>query len=124
MMNRLIRESDQISVASQLRVADRFFPRLKGLIGVKSFSEGEGLLFPRCNSVHMWMMSIPIDVVFLKVLKSDFGQKWTITGVYPQLRPWKVLPVSNFRADDTLELPSGMVIKLGLKPGEVLCIAS
>ena len=117
---KMIRKSDRTSVASNLEVADRFFPRLKGLIGRGSFEAGEGLLFPRCNSIHMWMMRISIDVLFLKKRDSD----WEILSLHPELRPWKVLPVGNFKADDVLELPVGSIAKMGLKPGEVLCIAS
>ena len=116
----LIRRSDCASVASNLEVANRFFPRLKGLIGRGSFEFGEGLLFPRCNSIHMWMMRIPIDVVFLRKREND----WEVLSLHPGLRPWKLLPVGNFKADDVLELPLGTIGRVGLKSGEVLCIAS
>lgn len=116
----MIRKSDSVRIASNLEVADRFWPRLRGLIGRNSFEQGEGLLFPRCNSIHMWMMRIPIDVVFLR--KS--GACWEVLSLHPGLKPWKALPVGNFRADDTLELPEGSIMRIGLKPGEVLCIAS
>jgi uncharacterized membrane protein (UPF0127 family) len=116
----LIRKHDRAEIASRLEVAEHFVPRLKGLIGRSRFDAGEGLLFPRCNSVHMWMMSIPIDLVFLKKQASD----WLVLSVHPGLKPWKVLPVGNFRADDALELPAGTIELKGIKSGEVLCIAS
>ncbi len=116
----LIRKHDSAEIASKLEVADRFVPRLRGLIGRSRFDAGEGLLFPRCNSVHMWMMSIPIDLVFLKKQASE----WLVLSVHPELRPWKILPVGNFKADDALELPAGTIQSKGLKSGEVLCIAS
>ena len=68
----MIRKSDQHPVASKLEVADRFLSRLTGLIGLARFEAGEGLLFPRCTSIHMWMMRIPIDVVFLKKRDSEW----------------------------------------------------
>jgi len=117
---KLIRTRDQVVIASHAEVADRFFVRLKGLIGKNRFEVGEGLLFPRCTSVHMWMMRIPIDVVFLK----KRAEGWTILSVHPGLRPWKVIPVGNSRADDALELPEGTINRVGLKSGEVLCIVS
>lgn len=116
----MVRKSDQLAVASTLEVADRFFSRLVGLIGRTRFDPGQGLLFPRCNSIHMWMMRIPIDVVFLKKRDSE----WEVLSVHPGLRPWKILPVGNSRADDVLELPDGSIVRTGLKKGEVLCIAS
>jgi len=116
----LIRKHDQQSIASRAEVADRFLSRLKGLIGKSSFDPGEGLLFPRCNSIHMWMMRIPIDVVFLRKRAAE----WVIVSVHSGLKPWRPLPVSDSRADDVLELPEGTVHRFGLKSGEVLCIAS
>jgi uncharacterized membrane protein (UPF0127 family) len=116
----LIRKHDRVEIASRTEVADRFLPRLKGLIGRSRFDAGEGLLFPRCNSVHMWMMAIPVDLVFLRKQASD----WVVVSVHPGLKPWKVLPVGNFRADDALELPAGTIARTGIKSGEVLCIAS
>lgn len=116
----LIRKHDGAVIASRAEVADRFYLRLKGLIGRTDFESGAGMLFPRCTSVHMWMMSMPIDVVFLK--KIDSG--WTVMSAHAELKPWKLLPVGDLRADDALELPKGTIDRTGLKPGEVLCIAS
>ncbi len=117
---KLVRRSDQAVVASNALLADTFWTRLKGLIGKKSLADGEGLLFPKCNDIHMWMMSISIDVLFLK--KTD-EQSWVILKPVAQLKPWKVFPVACFKADDTLELPAGIIGRLNLKAGEVLCIA-
>lgn len=78
------------------------------------------MLFPKCNDIHMWMMSIPIDVVFLK---KENAESWSVLSLKPKLKPWKPLPVACFSADDTLELPEGTIARLNLKVGEVLCVA-
>jgi uncharacterized membrane protein (UPF0127 family) len=117
---RMIRKSDQQVIATRLEVADSFLLRMRGLIGRKVLHAGEGMLFPRCNSIHMWCMSIPIDVVFLRRNEAE----WIIVKLCRSLRPWKLLPVGSFPADDTLELPEGSIEKSDLKIGEVLCIAS
>ncbi|RMH38557.1 MAG: DUF192 domain-containing protein, partial [Gammaproteobacteria bacterium] len=39
------------------RVADSFWSRTKGLIGVKRLDAGDGLLIEPCNSVHCFFMS-------------------------------------------------------------------
>ena len=116
----LIRKIDQRVIASHAEVADRFISRLRGLIGKERFESGEALLFPRCNSIHMWMMSISIDAVFLKKRNAD----WEVLSLHRNLKPWKILPVGDWKADDVLELPEGSIEKLNLKSGEVLCIAS
>jgi uncharacterized membrane protein (UPF0127 family) len=122
-MQKIIRTSDQICVVDRLKFADTYFTRLRGLIGTKQFKFGEGLLFSKCNSAHMWMMSIPIDLVFLKLNAKHAGREWTVLSIHSSLKPWKLLPVSDFKADDMLELPAGMSESISLKSGEVLCIA-
>ena len=113
------RKNDSTVVLQNGVLARDFFTRLRGLIGKSSLPAGEGILFPKCNSIHMWMMQIPIDVVFL----SHQGDEWQILSLHPELKPWKILPVSCMKADDTLELPSGTIEKLGLQKGQTLCIA-
>ncbi len=115
---KIIRKADQATIVNQGVLATAYLIRLKGLIGKTQFSSGEGMLFPKCNSIHMWMMQIPIDVLFLK--KQE--QEWQVLALHSNLKPWKLLPVSCFKADDTLELPQGTIERLGLKVGEVLCI--
>ncbi len=116
----MMRKNDQVKVLQNGVLAHDFLTRLRGLIGKTELKPGEGMLFPKCNSIHMWMMQMPIDVVFL----SKQGQEWQILALHPKLRPWKILPVSCMKADDTLELPSGTIDQLSLQKGQTLCIAS
>ncbi len=48
-----------------VRLADRFFSRLKGLLGKRCLLPGEGLLISPCNQVHTFFMRFPIDVVLI-----------------------------------------------------------
>ena len=69
------------------RMADNFFTRLRGLIGVKELAEGAGILIRPCNGVHCMFMSIPIDVVYLdrddQVIALDRAMKpWAIGKIY------------------------------------------
>ncbi len=95
-------------------VAESFSDRLRGLIGRARLEPGEGLLFPRCGSVHMWFMSFPIDVVFV-------DDQWRVTSTHPSVRPWKLLPVGDLKAKHALELPEGTVARAGLRKGDELC---
>lgn len=117
---RMIRKSDQQAVATRVEVVETFLARARGLIGRERLHPEEGMLFPRCNNIHMWFMSIPIDVVFLKRRESE----WTIVKLYRSLRPWRISPAGCIAADDALELAQGSIDRVGLKVGEVLCIAS
>ncbi len=57
-----------------LRIANTFWSRLKGLLGTNSLPAGQGLLITPCDSIHMFGMRYAIDVIFLdrtyRVLKA------------------------------------------------------
>lgn len=93
----------QTVLADRAEVAASFTRRLKGLIGRQEFAEGEALCIPGCNMVHMFWMSIPIDVVFT-------AADGTVLGVHEELRPWRL---SRFVAGATcaIELPVGSVAR-------------
>src|SRR4051794_21262621 len=54
-------------------LAQSHVTRARGLLGRSDLPRGEGMLFPRTSSIHMFFMRFPIDVVFadrdLRVLK-------------------------------------------------------
>ena len=116
----MIRKNDRAMILNRGVLANTYLTRLRGLMGKTELSMGEGMLFPKCNSIHMWMMSMPIDVIFLKKQNDE----WQVLAIHRNLRPWKVFPVGCRKADDTLELPSGTIDRLKLVEGDVLCIAS
>ena len=120
MVIRIMRKSDQHMIASQVRVAETFWPCARGWIGRTDLDAEEGLLFPRCNSIHMWFMKTSIDVVFMK----RTGSEWQVIKLCRSVRPWSPLPIGAIAADDTLELPEGSIDRALLRVGEVLCIAS
>ena len=45
--------------------ASGFFSRLKGLMGRRRLTPGEGLILSPCNQVHTFCMRWPIDVLYL-----------------------------------------------------------
>jgi uncharacterized membrane protein (UPF0127 family) len=113
----------QALIADKCLVAEGFSQRLFGLIGKKTMEPGEGLLFPRCNDIHMWFMSVPIDVVFLRAEQSDSGRKvYRVVSVRETVRPWRLLPLRDGRATDTLELTAGTVRRCQVEAGDELCI--
>jgi uncharacterized membrane protein (UPF0127 family) len=95
----------------KIYVADRFFTRLRGLIG-HELKEDEGLLLIPCNQIHSMFMSYPIDVVYLseerQVIRIDRG-----------MRPWSLGPrIKDCRF--ILELRGGSVQRYGLTVGSNL----
>lgn len=72
----------------------------------------EGILLVPCNSIHMFFMFFPIDVVFLD------GDDVVVT-VRERVKPNRVImPVAG--AVKTLELPVGTIEKLALSVGDKL----
>lgn len=81
------------------KVARTFFERAKGLIGTKSLGPDEGMLILKCNAIHTFFMSFPIDAVFLdrhdRVVRRVNG-----------IPPWRPLVFGGFKAVKVLEVRS------------------
>ena len=78
------------------RVARTFPQRARGLIGTKDLAPDEGMLILKCNAIHTFFMSFPIDATFLdgqgRIVK-------TVKGV----RPWRPWVWGGWRARSVLE---------------------
>ena len=113
---------NQRVIADQCEVKVRFFERAFGLIGRKEFRIGQALWFPNCRDIHMYFMSIPIDVIFMK---KDHAQNgiYHVSSVRKGIRPWSPLPYFDFSATDVIELPKGAVEAFEISPGDALCIS-
>jgi len=72
------------SVAERCRVASSLRDRAVGLLATKSLAAGEGLLIERTQSIHMFFMRYPIDVVFV-------DREARVTRTVSSLRPWRVV---------------------------------
>ena len=79
------------------KVARTFPERARGLIGTKSLAPGEGLLIEKCNAIHTFFMSFPIDAYFLD------GENRVIKTV-KMIRPWSFLVWGGWRAKKVLEV--------------------
>jgi uncharacterized membrane protein (UPF0127 family) len=84
-------------------------PRMKGLLGKRELSAGEGLLIQPAPSIHTWFMRFPIDVVFL-------AKNGDVLKVSPSVRPWRMR--SCRRAFAVLELPAGEAERRGIAVGD------
>jgi hypothetical protein len=101
-------------VAEQARLADGLFTRMRGLIGCRGLSRGQGLILGPCNGVHMFFMRIPLDVVFVnrhnQVICSVSG-----------LPTWAVVPWVRGAAR-AIEVPVGTVHETRTAVGDLLVI--
>lgn len=94
-----------------IHIAERWWQRLRGLIGHSNLSPGKALLLRPCRSVHTAFMRFPIDLVFL-----DREQK--ICKLIRNLGTWKI--AGCWQAQATLELATGEIERLGLQCGDQL----
>jgi uncharacterized protein len=94
------------------RVADNRWSRLKGLIGVRSLPEGDGLLIKPCKGVHCMFMSIPIDVLYVD--RDD-----RVIGVDEGMKPWQIGRIYG-KGRYVIELPAGTLAQTGTRVGDAL----
>lgn len=97
-------------LGESVRVADRFWPRLRGLLLRPRLEPGQGLALVPCKAVHMWGVRYPIDVAFM-----DAGDR--VVAVHPELAPWRRTPFHR-PARWALELPAGTLAATGTTVGD------
>ncbi len=99
------------ALGSRVAVADRWWLRLRGLLGRPQLATGEGLLLEPCRAVHMLGMSYPLDVAFVD--ESD-----TVIALYHGLAPRARTRWHPARY--ALELPAGTLERSGTDVGDKL----
>jgi len=104
----------QTVLVSQCGIADAFFSRFKGLMGVPSLKQGEGLLIVPSNAIHTHFMRFPIDVLYL-------DRSWKVVGRDENMKPWRMGRVHP-GAYSVLELPAGAIAASGTQVGDRLSL--
>lgn len=88
-------------IIGNLKIAESYRERTKGLLGRQNIEAHEGLLIKNCNWIHMFFMKFPIDAVFLKANKGIYK----VVKILDNIKPWRISsPI--FRADSVLEIKS------------------
>jgi uncharacterized membrane protein (UPF0127 family) len=108
-----VRNTDRgTTLGTRIGMADRWWRRLRGLIGRPPPTRGSGLLITPCQAVHTLGMRHPLDVLFL-------DRAGRVVAVYEALAP-----VSRTRwhreARFALELPAGTIRDTGTANGDHL----
>ena len=94
-------------LATNVKVADNLFTRMKGLLGRKELPQGEALWIKPCFSVHTFFMKFPIDVIFLNKTNQVIAAVSNLTPhrmtrLYPQSFSVLELPIGTIDAADTV----------------------
>ena len=98
-------------VCEQCLVAETPLARMRGLLGRRELSRGEGILLRPASAIHTYFMRFPIDAVFLD---RELGVLEVVDG----LKPWRTAGYRGARS--VLELPAGECERRGLWPGDRL----
>ena len=88
--------------------------RTRGLLDWESIEEGQALVIAPCNSVHMFGMAFPIDVLFL-------DKDHVVVRAIECLKPWRLTRI-YFSARYTVELPVGTIARSGTRKGDRLAL--
>jgi uncharacterized membrane protein (UPF0127 family) len=103
-------------LGGRVQVADRWWLRLRGLLGRAGLADGEGLLIEPCRAVHMAGMKFPIDVAFL-------SRDGDVVALYSDLAPG-ARTAWHRGARSALELPAGTLAATGTRQGDVILCAT
>ena len=100
------------AVVAHVEVADGVMSRFLGLMFRAELPAGHGLALRPCNSIHMFFMRFPLDVLFV----DGDGR---VLRVLDTIRPWRASTlVRGARA--AIELPAGTASRTGVVPGTVV----
>jgi uncharacterized protein len=99
-------------LGTRIRIADRWWLRLRGLQGRADLPPGEGLLLRPCKVVHMFGMRMALDVAFL-------DQEHRVVARYPRLAPGSRTRWHR-TALEALELPVGTLDATGTVEGDTI----
>ena len=102
-------------LATNVRVADTLFTRMKGLLGKKELPTGDALWIKPCFSVHTFFMKFPIDVIFL-------NKKNQIIASVSNLSPNRMTRL-YLQSLSVLELPTGTIYATNTEVGDEIEIA-
>lgn len=108
-----IRNRDrEVTLGDRIRVADRWWSRLLGLLGRPEPGRGEGLLIAPSRGVHMYGMRYPLDVLIL-----DGDRR--VVACYAELQPGARTSMHG-GARYALELPAGTIEETETREGHRL----
>jgi hypothetical protein len=103
------------TLATNVKVADNLFTRMKGLLGKKGLPIGEALWIKPCFSVHTFFMKFPIDVIFL-------NKKNQVIAAVRNLKPNRITRLYP-QSFSVLELPTGTIAASNTEVGDEIKIA-
>ena len=101
-------------LGTRIALADRWWLRLRGLMGRDTLPVGEGLILRPCRAIHMRGMAFPLDVAF-------HDRSGAVVAAYHSIPPgartrW------HKGARDALERPAGTLTASGTAIGDTIVL--
>jgi uncharacterized membrane protein (UPF0127 family) len=88
-------------LARHVETAQTPWRRMKGLLGAENLAPDHALVITHCQSIHMFFMKFPIDVIFC-----DRDHK--VVGICQNIQPFGLSPIF-FNASFAIELAAGVI---------------
>jgi uncharacterized membrane protein (UPF0127 family) len=109
-MMTIVNTTKGTTIATQAARAANFLARGRGLMLAPPLPEGGGLVIEPCNSIHMFFMRYPLDVLFV-------DKEGTVVYMYAGIKPWRVGRIVR-GAKLAVELPTGTIASSGTQVGD------
>jgi uncharacterized membrane protein (UPF0127 family) len=101
-------------LASEALLCDRFYNRMRGLLGKKELLPGKGLIIKPCQQIHSFFMQFSFDALFV----DNFNRVIHIEG---NMLPGKISPLVRKTAM-VIELPAGTAADTGTNIGNIIVL--
>ena len=102
-------------IADKADRASTFISRGRGLMLAAPMPSGGGLVIEPCNSIHMFFMRYPLDILFV-------DKEGKVVFMYKGIKPWRVGRIVK-GAKSAIELPEGSIEHSGTQVGDALAIS-
>ena len=111
---RVINQTRDTIIGSQVTIADTSLSRMFGLLGKRGLSAGEGLWIKPSSGVHTVGMKFTIDVIGL-------DNELKVVKLWRNLVPYRLTSVS-WKMKSVIELPAGRIDECQVEVGDTLTI--
>src|SRR3954454_10960881 len=111
----IVNATRDTTLADKARRANGFLSRGRGLMFTDPLPDGGGLVLDPCNSIHMFFMRFPLDIVFL----DKAGQ---VVFMYKGIKPWRMGRIVK-GAKLAIELPEGTIVRTATQVGDTIAFA-
>ena len=101
-------ESKDTVLSQKPFLAKSALSRMRGMLARK-FDDFDAMIFEKNNSIHMFFMSYPLDVLYLDT-------EGKVIGIRHGIKPWRLSACS--KAETTIELPEGVLIEAKTELGD------